>query len=40
VLVVVEADRHTGYGVNQCVVDLVDAYLMDLKVPKPETVCR
>lgn len=40
VLVVVEADRHTGYGLNACVVDNVDAYLVELKVPDDETYCR
>ncbi|MEY2741296.1 MAG: hypothetical protein RL283_1398 [Actinomycetota bacterium] len=40
ILLVVDADRHTGYGENQCIVDLVDAYLIDLEVPKAETVCR
>jgi len=39
-LVVVDADRHTGYGLNQCIVDLVDGYLIRLKIPKNETVCR
>lgn len=36
----VDADRHTGYGLNQCIVDLVDGYLIRLKIPKNETVCR
>ena len=40
ILLVVDADRHTGYGENQCIVDLVDGYLIDLEVPKAETVCR
>ena len=40
VLVIVEADRHTGYGLNTCVVDSVDAYLVDLTVPDDETYCR
>ena len=40
ILLVVEADRHTGYGVNQCIVDLVDGYLIRLQVPVTETVCR
>ena len=29
-LVVVEADQHTGYGVNACVIDVVNDYLIDL----------
>jgi len=40
ILVVVDADRHTGYGLNQCIVDLVDGYLIRLEIPKNETVCR
>jgi len=40
ILVVGDADRHTGYGLNQCIVDLVDGYLIRLKIPKNETVCR
>jgi len=40
VLVVVEADRHTGYGLNTCVVQAVDRYLTDLVVPDDETFCR
>ncbi|HEY5875319.1 MAG TPA: alpha/beta hydrolase, partial [Ilumatobacteraceae bacterium] len=38
-LVIVEADQHTGYGVNECVVDAVDDYLIDLTVPEPGLVC-
>jgi pimeloyl-ACP methyl ester carboxylesterase len=38
-LVVVEADQHTGYGVNRCVVDLVNAYLVDLTAPADGTEC-
>jgi len=38
-LVIVEADQHTGYGVNDCVVDLVDDYLIDLDAPVHETLC-
>jgi pimeloyl-ACP methyl ester carboxylesterase len=33
VLLVVVADQHTGYGVNQCSYDVVDGYLVDLTVP-------
>jgi len=39
-LVTVEAERHTGYGVNRCSVDVVDAYLIDLVVPDDGVVCR
>jgi pimeloyl-ACP methyl ester carboxylesterase len=39
-LVTVVADRHTGYGVNQCSVEAVDGYLIDLVVPDPGLVCR
>ncbi len=34
VLVVVEADRHTGYGVNDCSYDVIHEYLVDLTVPE------
>ena len=40
VLVIVEADRHTGYGLNTCVVATVDAYLISLSVPRSETYCK
>ena len=30
-LVVVEADQHTGYGVNQCINELVNDYLIELR---------
>jgi pimeloyl-ACP methyl ester carboxylesterase len=40
-LVVVEATQHTGYGVNRCVDDTVDHYLVDPTDPlPPETYCR
>lgn len=39
-LVVVEAERHTGYGVNRCIVDLVNRYLVDLESPDDGTECR
>ena len=39
-LVVVEADQHTGYGVNRCVVDVVNDYLIDLDPPDDGTECR
>ena len=38
-LVVVTADQHTGYQVNDCVDDVVHRYLIDLEVPEPETEC-
>ena len=39
-LVIVDADQHTGYGVNRCVVDVVNEYLVDLEAPDDETECR
>ena len=39
-LVIVEADQHTGYGVNRCVIDVVNDYLIELTVPADETECR
>ncbi|MDJ0771736.1 MAG: alpha/beta hydrolase [Ilumatobacter sp.] len=39
-LVVVEADQHTGYGVNRCVIEVVNDYLIDLEPPADETECR
>jgi pimeloyl-ACP methyl ester carboxylesterase len=38
-LIVVTADQHTGYGVNQCVDDAVDAYLVDLEPPDDGLEC-
>jgi hypothetical protein len=40
-LVIVDATQHTGYGVNACGDDTVDAYLVDptAELP-PETFCR
>ena len=38
-LVVVDADQHTGYGTNHCVVDIVHEYLIDLEVPPARTDC-
>jgi pimeloyl-ACP methyl ester carboxylesterase len=38
-LVVVDADQHTGYGVNRCVIDIVNDYLIDLEAPADETEC-
>lgn len=39
VLLVVEAEQHTGYGVNGCSMSTVDAYLIDLAVPVDGTEC-
>ena len=41
-LVVVTADKHTGYDVNQCSRDTVDDYLLDpaANAPKNETECK
>jgi pimeloyl-ACP methyl ester carboxylesterase len=39
VLVTVDANRHTGYGVNDCIVRAVDNYLVSLKVPAANTTC-
>ncbi|MEX2625329.1 MAG: alpha/beta fold hydrolase [Ilumatobacteraceae bacterium] len=38
--VIVEADQHTGYGVNSCVVELVNRYLVDLDAPADGTECE
>ena len=40
IFLTVNADQHTGYGVNRCIVDEVDRYLVDLIVPKTGTVCK
>jgi len=37
--VIVEADQHTGYGVNRCVVEVVNRYLVDLEPPDDGVVC-
>jgi pimeloyl-ACP methyl ester carboxylesterase len=39
VLVVVDAEQHTGYGANECVVDAVDRYLVQLAVPADGLTC-
>jgi pimeloyl-ACP methyl ester carboxylesterase len=39
ILIVVDANQHTGYGANSCVVKAVDDYLIKLKVPTNETTC-
>ncbi len=38
-LVIVDANQHTGYGLNRCVIDVVNAYLIDLVAPADETEC-
>jgi pimeloyl-ACP methyl ester carboxylesterase len=40
VLVVVVADQHTGYGVNQCSYDTIDDYLIDVTVPEDGIRCE
>ena len=40
VLLVVEADQHTGYGTNTCIIMAVDNYLIDLTLPVNETICK
>ena len=38
-LVVVTANQHTGYDVNDCVKQVVHRYLVDLEAPADETAC-
>jgi pimeloyl-ACP methyl ester carboxylesterase len=38
-LVEVTANQHTGYGVNNCVIDVVNTYLIDLEPPEDGTTC-
>lgn len=38
-LIVVDDNRHTGYGANQCVVDLVDEYLISAEISWTEENC-
>jgi pimeloyl-ACP methyl ester carboxylesterase len=39
-LIVVEGDQHTGYGLNECVIDAVDGYLVDpSSAPQTELFC-
>lgn len=38
-LVEVTANQHTGYGVNTCVIDVVNTYLIDLEPPDDGTTC-
>ena len=40
ILIVVDANQHTGYGANNCVVKAVDDYLIKLVVPANETTCK
>jgi len=40
VLVIVDANQHTGYGANSCVVKAVDDYLIKLVVPTNELTCK
>ena len=40
VLIVVDANQHTGYGANSCVVKAVDEYLISLKVPSNDLTCK
>ena len=40
ILIVVDANQHTGYGANNCVVKAVDDYLIKLTVPANETICK
>jgi len=40
VLLIVEANQHTGYGTNDCINTAVDSYLIDLTVPVSETTCK
>jgi pimeloyl-ACP methyl ester carboxylesterase len=39
VLVTVDAERHTGYGENDCITAAVDDYLVDVTVPAAGLVC-
>ena len=38
-LIVVDANRHTGYGVNACVTDATNTYLIDVKIDFTEKLC-
>lgn len=40
VLLIVEAQQHTGYGANACIVDAVDSYLINLTIPANESLCK
>jgi pimeloyl-ACP methyl ester carboxylesterase len=40
ILLIVEANQHTGYGANECINTAVDSYLIELTVPVSETTCK
>jgi hypothetical protein len=40
ILIVVDANQHTGYGANSCVVKAVDDYLIKLTVPAKDLTCE
>ena len=40
ILIVVDANQHTGYGANNCVVKAVDDYLIKLTVPAKDLICK
>jgi pimeloyl-ACP methyl ester carboxylesterase len=40
VLLIVEANQHTGYGTNDCINTAVDSYLIKLTIPVSETTCK
>jgi len=40
ILIVVDANQHTGYGANSCVVKAVDDYLIKLTVPAKDLTCK
>jgi pimeloyl-ACP methyl ester carboxylesterase len=40
ILLIVEANQHTGYGANDCINTAVDSYLVNLTVPVSETTCK
>ena len=40
ILLIVEANQHTGYGINDCINTAVDSYLIDLTLPVSETTCK
>jgi pimeloyl-ACP methyl ester carboxylesterase len=40
ILIVVDANQHTGYGANSCVVKAVDDYFIKLTVPAKDLTCK
>ena len=40
ILLIVEANQHTGYGANDCITNAVDSYLINMTVPVNETTCK